>query len=68
MSILKSKTEKEKNNILLEKLCSNLQDRFLIIDLALTVDGGKKDPDQQFEGKMILSKYPAEAELTPAKN
>lgn len=66
-SIFKSKTPKEKDSIFLESFCSNLQDRFFITDVALTVDGGK-DPDQQFAGKLVLLKNPTEEKASAAKN
>lgn len=67
-SIVKTQTPKEKDSILLERLCSNLQDRFFITDVALTVDGGGKDPNQQFEGKLVLLKNPVEAKTTAAQD
>jgi len=68
MNFFKAKNEKEKNNILLERLCASFEDKFLITDITLTVSGEGGDPDQYFAGKLILSKFPQNEKTTIPQN
>lgn len=57
-SIFTSKTQREKEHVQLENICDGLKNNYLTTDVVITVKGEGGDPDQEFEGKLILSKYP----------
>ena len=59
-SIFKWKTQRAKEHIQLENICDGLKDNYFTTDVVIAVKGEGGDPDQQFEGKLILSKYPIE--------
>ena len=59
MSSLKFKA-KNKNDTLLDQLCSNLMDKYLTTNITLTVSGEGGDPDQKFEGIIVLCRFPTE--------
>ena len=67
MSSIKFKPKKKNDNTLLEQLCASLEDKFLIANVTFTVSGENGEADQQFAGKIILSRFPIEEKPTVAQ-
>jgi len=56
MSIFKRKSQLEKDKAQLEKICAKLKDKFVILDVDITVDGKGKYQDEIHEGKLFVFK------------
>lgn len=67
MSIFNFKTKREKEQAQLENICENLKDKYLTTGIVIRVTGEGGDPDQQFEGIIVLSRFPTEEKPTVAQ-